>query len=77
MQPTDLRPLLVEALESEFGTRIKTNDPAQLRRMLAKQAIDEQDFSKLRFRLSPQHTDEVWIVKPHLPTEPHASQNEG
>lgn len=55
--------LLYEALHSEFGVKVETDDPEFLRQKLYKLRKESALFTPLSFVISPFSSTELWIVK--------------
>ena len=59
-----MKELLYDALASEFGIAVSTDDPATLRVRLYPLRKSEPEFADLSFFISPVNPEtELWIVK--------------
>lgn len=67
MSQTNYLELLTKALCSEHGIKIKTDNPAELRKRLHVEILQQEEDSPLvalRLRISPTDPNELWIIKP-------------
>lgn len=63
----ELADLLYQALSSDFGVVVETNDPDRLRQKLYPIRKESSIFLPLAFVISPLNPQDLWIVK--QPTE--------
>ncbi len=60
----DLRAILYDALASEFGLVVETDDPIKLRERLYPLRKTEPEFADLSFAVSPLRSEtELWIIR--------------
>lgn len=58
-----LADLLYQALASEHGIAVETNDPERLRQKLYPIRKEHTDFECLAFLISPLNPADLWIIK--------------